>query len=111
MDQMRRKVVQAYREEEIGDVHGDVDGQSHIREVEAVRREDQGECDYVVSDQFFEVFSWFLEAHQENNHLLRPVGGLHEVVCLKNSVVCFVWESLEHAGSIEIPDWCPRHNV
>jgi hypothetical protein len=103
--------VQTYGEEEIRDIHGDVDGQSHVCEVETVGREDQGEGDYVVGDQFLEIFSWFLEAHQENNHLLCPVCRLHEVVCLKNGVVCLVWESLEHAGSIEVPHWCPRHNV
>lgn len=100
-----------YCEEEIRDIHGDIYSQSHVCEMEAIGSEDQGQGDDMVGYQFLEVFSGLLETHQQDNHLLRPVSGLHEVVSLEHSIVRLVRESLEHASSAEIPDWCPRHDV
>lgn len=79
--------------------------------MKTIRSEDQGQGDDVVSHQFLEILSWLLEAHEQDNHLLCPVCRLREVVCLENSVVCLVRESLKHAGSIEVPDWGPGHDI
>lgn len=100
-----------HSKEEIRDVHGDIYSQSHICEVEAVGSEDQGQGDNVVGYQFLEVLSRLLETHKQDDHLLRPVCSLREVVGLEDSIVRLVRESLEHASGVEVPDGCPRHDV
>lgn len=53
--------VIAYREKEIADVVCNIYRQSHICEMETITQPDQGECDDMVADQFFEITPGLLE--------------------------------------------------
>lgn len=87
-----------------------VDGNTHVREMEAVAQPNQADCDDVMCNQLFEVLSRLLEHQEQHNGLLRPVAGLKQIVCLEDGVMCPVREALVHAGRIEVPHRRARHD-
>lgn len=90
---------------------GGVDGQAHVREMEAVAQSYEGQTDNVVAHELPEVFSWLLHAEHQDNGLLSPVGGLEEVIKFEAGLVGAVGESLVHAAGIVIPDGGAAHDV
>jgi hypothetical protein len=99
-----------HREEEVAYVMRDEDAQTHVREVEAVAQEDQGQRDDVVADQLLEVLARLLHAQQQHDGLLGPVGGLEEVVELEGGVVRAVREALVHGARVEVPQRRAAHH-
>ncbi len=99
-----------YGKEEIADVVGDVDGQTHVGEVEAVAQADEGQADDVVADQLLEVLARLFHAQQQHDGLLGPVGGLEQVVELEDGVVGGVREVLVHGTRVEVPHGGAAHD-
>ena len=89
---------------------GDVDGKTHVGEVEAVREGDEEQGDDVMGNKLLEVLPRLLHAQHENDGLLGPVSGLEEIVELECAVESLVWEVFIHASRIKIPDGGARHN-
>lgn len=106
--QERRKT---HGEEEIGNVHGYVDGNAHVGEVEAVAQPDQGERDNVMQNQLLEIFTRLFEHQEQDNGLLCPVTGLQQIVCLEDALVAAVREALEHGRRVEVPDRAAAHDI
>ena len=106
------EVVQCFGgcQEEIGDVVGDVDGQTHVGEVEAVAQADKRKRDDVVANQFLEVLAGLLELQEQHDRLLGPVACLEEVVSFEEALVLPMGESLEHGGCVEVPDGGALHH-
>lgn len=104
-------MLQTYSEEEIGNVHGDVDGNSHICKVETVAQPDQSERNHMMQNQLFEILSRLLQHQQQYNSLLSPVTRLQQIVSFKHSFMTAVRESLEHGCRVEIPHWRAAHDV
>lgn len=90
---------------------GDVDGKTDVGEVEAVAQADQGQADNVVANQLAEILPGLLHSQKKHDGLLRPVGGLEEVVELEHSLVGLVREVLVHAVRVEVPDRRAAHDV
>lgn len=103
--------VIAYREEEVRDIVGDVDGNSHVGEMETVAQSDQSQSDDVVADELHVVLPRFLQLQQKHDRLLRPVTSLEQVVRLEQRRVLAMREPLEHGGGVEIPDVGLAHHV
>lgn len=100
----------AYRQEEVGNVHGDVHGNAHVGEMKAIRAPNQGNGNEVMRNQLFEIFPRLLQHQKQHDHLLRPVTGLQQIICLEDTLVRLVRESLIHASCVEVPHGRPRHN-
>lgn len=98
-------------EEEVADVVGDVDSNAHVGEVEAVAEANESQTDNVVADELLEVLATLLHAEDENDGLLRPVGGLEEIVELDDALVGAVRVALVEAASVEVPDRGAAHDV
>lgn len=79
--------------------------------MEAVAEGDEGQADEVVAHELLEVLAGGLHAEDEDDGLLRPVGGLEEVVELEAVLVGHVREALVEAGRVEVPDGGPAHDV
>ena len=90
---------------------GDVHGKTNVGEVEAVAQADQGQADNVMADQLPEVLAGLFHSQEKHNGLLRPVGGLEEVVELETSHMGLVREVLVHADGVEVPDGRVAHDV
>lgn len=90
---------------------GNVNGDTHVGEVEAVAQPDQGQGDNVVQDQLLEILAWLLQHQQQDQGLLSPVTGLQQVVGLEQTLVGVVREILEHASRVEVPDGGSRHDI
>lgn len=90
---------------------GDVDGETDVSEVEAVAQADQGQADNMMADQLPEVLAGLLHSQEKHNGLLRPVGGLEQVVELEAGHMGLVGEVLVHAGRVEVPDGRVAHDV
>ena len=105
-----RLVGKTYREEEVTDVVGDVDRYTHVREVEAVAKSNEGERNNMVSHEFFEIFPRLFQQQTEHNGLLSPITCLQQVIRLEQTFMASVRESFEHARGIEVPNGRSRHN-
>jgi len=90
---------------------GDVDGQAHIGEMEAVAQANEGQTDDVVANQLLDVLSRLLHAQKQHDGLLGPVGRLEEVVELEDGVVGLVREVLVHGARVEVPHGGAAHDV
>lgn len=90
---------------------GNVDGNAHVGEVEAVRQADESQGDDVVTDQLLEVLAGLFHTQDKDNRLLSPVRGLEEIVELEAGVVRLVGEALVHAVSVEVPDGSAAHGI
>ena len=99
------------REEKVGNIVGDVDGDANVGEVKAVAEEDERERDNVVADKLLEVLAGLLHAENEDNGLLGPVGGLKEVIEFEETALGAVGKRLVHAARVEVPDGCLAHDV
>lgn len=100
----------AYREEEVGYVVGDVHGNAHVCEVEAVAEPDQREGDDVVRNQLLEILARLLQHKQQHNGLLCPVARLQEIVRFEYGLVRPVGKALVHARRVEIPHGAAAHD-
>lgn len=89
---------------------GNIDWQSHIGEVETIRRPDQRDRNNVVHHELFEVLAWLLHSEDKHDSLLCPVCTLKEVIKLEVSIQSLVWISLKHAGHSEVPNRSMAHN-
>jgi len=94
---------QTYGQEEIRDIVSDVDGDTHVREMEPVAQPDQADSDDVVGDQLLEILPRLLQHQQQHNSLLGPVTSLEKVVRLDNGFVGTVGETFVHADGVEVP--------
>lgn len=90
---------------------GDVDRKADVGEVEAVAQADQSQADNVVANQLLEVLPGLLHSQEKHDGLLRPVGGLEEVIELETGLMGLVREVLVHARGVEVPDGRAAHNV
>lgn len=88
-----------------------VDGQTHVGEVEAVAQTDEGEADNVMADELAEVLAGLLHAQHQDDSLLGPVGRLEQIVELEEGVVRLVREVLVHGPRVEVPQWGAAHDV
>lgn len=100
-----------YGKEEITDIMGQVDGNTDVREVEAVAQGNEGQSDDMVSHKLLEVLARLLHAQQQDNGLLRPVRSLEQVVELEDGLVGLVREGLVHASRVEVPYRCSTHDI
>lgn len=98
-------------EEEVTDIMGDVDGDTHVSKMEPITQPNQCESDDVVKDQLLEIFPGLFEHENKNDTLLGPIACLKKVVGLEECIVFFMWKAFEHSGSIEIPERTPRHDI
>src|SRR6266536_1157856 len=64
-----------------------------------------------MSNQFLEVLSWLLHSQHQDDSLLCPVRRLEQVVEFEDAFVRLRGEGLVHAPRVEIPHWCPAHDV
>ena len=101
----------SYRQEKVTNVVGDVDGQAHVGEVEAVAQADQRQADNVVANKLLEVLARLLHAEQHDDGLLGPVGGLEEVVELEDGLVGSVRVRLVQTDRVKVPDGGPAHDI
>lgn len=102
---------ESYSKEEIRNIHGDVDSDSHVCEMEAVTQPDQSQSNDMMQDQLFEIFPRLLQHEQQHNSLLSPVARLQQIVSLEDSLVTAVRETLKHGIRVEIPDGRATHDV
>lgn len=100
-----------YSESKVGDVVGNVHGDTHISKVEAITQPDQSQSNNMMHDQLFKVLSRLLQHQHENKTLLSPVRCLQQIIGLDNALMRPVWESLEHASRVEVPYRGTAHNV
>lgn len=91
----------------MSDIHRD----THVGEVETVAQENQGQGDNMVKYQLFEIFPRLLQQEQQHNCLLAPITGLEQVVCLEDTHMLSMWESLEHGACIKVPQRALRHHI
>jgi hypothetical protein len=102
---------ETYSKEEIRNVHGNVNGNTHIGEMEAVAQPDQSQSNDMMQDQLFEILSRLLQHEQQHNSLLSPITRLQKIVSLEDSLVGAVREPLKHGIRVEVPDWRAAHDV
>ena len=100
-----------YSKEKVRDVMGDVHGQTHIGEVEAVAQRNQSQRDNVVADKLLKILAGFLQLQQEHNSLLCPVTRLQQVVRLEHAFMLAVGEPLKHGGRVKVPDIRSAHDI
>lgn len=100
-----------YGQKEIGNIVCDVHTHSYIGHMEPIAQENQGEGDDMMQHQLAEIFPRFLQQQDEHDELLRPVGSFEQVVRFEQSLVRPVREPFIHPRRVEVPDWCPAHNV
>lgn len=100
-----------YGKEEIRNVHGNVDSNSHVGEMEAVAQPDQSQGNDVMQHQLFEILPRLLQHEQQHNGLLSPITRLQQIVSLEDSLVTAVRETLKHGIRVEIPDGRATHDV
>lgn len=100
-----------YGKKEITDVMGQVDGNTHVREVEPVAQDNKGQSDDMVSHKLSEVLTRLLHAQKQDNGLLCPVRSLEQVVKLEDGLVGLVQEGLVHASRVEISHWRSAHDI
>ena len=99
-----------YSKEEIRDIVGDIHRKSHVREVEAVRRPNQGNRNNVVSHKLLKVLPGLLHSKHKHDSLLRPICSLKQIIELKIRIQRFMRIILKHARHVKIPHWCMAHN-
>jgi hypothetical protein len=102
---------ETYSKEEIRDIHGDVDSDSHISEMEAITQPDQSKSDDMMQHQLFEILSRLFQHEQQHNSLLSPITRLQKIVSLKDSLVGAMREALKHGICVEVPDGRATHDV
>jgi len=90
---------------------GQVDGNTHIGEVEPVAQVNEGQSDDMVCHKLLEVLARLLHAQHQDNSLLRPVRSLEQVVELEDGLVGLVREGLVHASRVEIPYRSSAHDI
>jgi hypothetical protein len=100
-----------YSKEEIRNVHGNVDGNTHVGEMETVAQPDQSQSNDMMQDQLFEILSRLLQHEQQHNSLLSPITRLQEIVSLEDGLVGAVRETLKHGIRVEVPDGRATHDV
>ncbi len=112
-DQRRVEVVQGLGEgqEEVRNIHRDVDCKPHPGEMEAVRQTDQKHRHNVVEDQLLEVLAGLLQAEHQHDRLLGPETGLEEVVELEEPEVALVRVVEVELPRVEVPHRCFPHDV
>jgi hypothetical protein len=66
----------AYREEEIADIHGDVNRDPDVSEMEPVAKPNQGQRDNMVKHELQVILPLRFLLQQHDNSLLRPVACL-----------------------------------
>ena len=93
----------AYRQEEITDIVRDIDSNAHLGKVKAVAQPDESKRDNVMEDQLLEILSRLFQLQHEDKGLLRPVGRLQQIICLKHTFMLPVRESFEHGCGVEVP--------
>lgn len=98
-------------EEEVAYVVGGVDGDAHVGEVKAVAEADESQADNVMAHELLEILAGLFQAKDEHDGLLRPVGGLEEVVELDGGLVRAMGEILVHAARVEVPHRRLGHDV
>lgn len=65
-----------YSQEEITDIVGEEDANTHVSEVKPIATPDEGNCYDVVEHEFFVILSWLFQSKNEDNGLLQPERGL-----------------------------------
>ncbi|KAG7731931.1 hypothetical protein KL948_002864 [Ogataea haglerorum] len=98
-------------QEEVGDVHRDVHGNAHPREVEPVRQADQQHRDDVVEHELLEVLARLLQLQDQHHALLRPERRLRQVVELEQVEVGDVRVLLVERPRVEVPHRRLLHHV
>lgn len=88
-----------------------VDGNAHVRKVEAVAQPNERQRHHMVRHQLLVVLARLLEAKKHHNALLRPIRRLEEVVELEGSLVRAVRKILVHAGRVKVPDGATAHHI
>lgn len=107
----KKNMKQSYSKEEITNVMRNKDRNTHVREVESITQEDEGQRYDVMANEFLEVLSRLLHPQKQNDSLLSPKGCLEEVVELEISRMCLVRKVFVHPNGIEIPYGCPAHDI
>lgn len=90
---------------------GDVYRQTNVGKVETVAQSNQSQGNDVVCDQLSKVLARFLQLQKQHNRLLGPVTRLEEIVCLEQSLVLAMRESLEHGSRVKVPEGRALHHV
>lgn len=79
--------------------------------MEAVAETDESQGDQVVADKLLVVLAGLLHAQHEHNKLLRPVGGLEQIVEFEVGLVELVREAFVHASGVKVPDRRVAHDI
>ena len=112
-DQGRVEVVQGLGEgqEEVGNIHGDVDCKADPREMEPIGQTDQKHRHDVVEDQLLEVLAGLLQTKHQHHRLLGPEARLEEVVELEEPEMGFVRIVHVELPGVKEPHRRLRHDV
>lgn len=91
----------------MGNVHGD----SHISEMEAITQPDQSQSNNMMHDQLFKVLSRLLQHQHKDKTLLSPIRCLQQIIGLDDTLMRTMGKALEHASCVEVPYRGAAHDV
>lgn len=90
---------------------GDINRQTHIREMKPIAQADERQADDVMGNQLFEILARLFHAQQHHDSLLGPVCRLEQVVKLEDGLVGLMGKRLVHPVGVEVPHRRATHDV